>query len=346
MKGDRPLPVQEMLEGILSLQRKLRDHIHRQLLRQSGYGLAMVAFEAPSDTIYTIDRQCEEVLLPELESLSKKVSFVLIAEGISDDRPIPFPEGRDPSDCQYRIILDPIDGTRMLMYDKRSAWSLAGVAVNRGESTSLEDICMAAMTEIPVSKQTIGDVVWACQGEGCHGWRENLLDGSRHAWNPSPSRAENLDHGFAQVTKFFPGRKALVCKLEEDLLAHLGAFDKENRCLVFDDQYLSTGGQIYEILAGHDRFQADLRASMRALDDPESAPPGMACHPYDICTALLAREAGIIVTDIHNQPLNAPLDTTTELDWIAYANPALQARMAPVLSELLLRYGLSRRTIQ
>lgn len=343
MKTTDKSSLHELLGGILGLQRKLRDHIHRQILRQGSSVTASVAFEAPSDTIYSIDRQCEEILLPELEQLSKKISFVLVAEGISDDRPMPFPEGKDPSGCRYRIILDPIDGTRMLMYDKRSAWSLAGVAENRGSTTSLQDICLAAMTEIPTSKQTLADVIWAYRGEGCSGWRENLVDGSRQAWKPTPSRAHNLDHSFAQMTKFFPGRKALVSKLEEDLLAQMGAFAKDSRCLVFDDQYLSTGGQIYEILAGHDRFQADLRASLRRIDDSTTFPPGMACHPYDICISLIAHEAGVILTDSHNLPLDAPLDTTTELDWIAYANPELQARIAPILKDLFLHYGFPGR---
>ena len=31
------------------------------------------------------------------------------------------------------------------------------------------------------------------------------------------------------------------------------------RATVFDDQYISTGGQFYELIVGHDRFNADLR---------------------------------------------------------------------------------------
>ena len=35
--------------------------------------------------------------------------------------------------------------------------------------------------------------------------------------------------------------------------------------LVFDDQYISTGGQLYELAVGHDLFTADLRPAV--LDD-------------------------------------------------------------------------------
>ena len=40
----------------------------------------------------------------------------------------------------------------------------------------------------------------------------------------------------------------------------------------FEDQYLSTGGQLYELMAGHDRFIADIRPLLIAvLTDARSA---------------------------------------------------------------------------
>ena len=44
-----------------------------------------------------------------------------------------LPDGASEADCQWRVIVDPIDGTRGLMYQKRSAWILTGVAPNRGD---------------------------------------------------------------------------------------------------------------------------------------------------------------------------------------------------------------------
>jgi len=318
----------------------VRDHIREQVLHPACGHLSGVASEEASDTIYAIDKSCDDLLLPALEELAREVPLLLIAEGISEDGPLPLPQGIHPEECRYRLILDPIDGTRMIMYDKRSAWTLAGVSPNQGDATTLADIQLAVMTEIPTSKQGFVDTLWAVAGEGVQGWRENLLDGSRRKWTPSPSRAKNLEHGFAQLTKFFPGRKALSAQIEEEILKKLGAFDRTNRCLVFDDQYLSTGGQVYELISGHDRFQADLRATLRKLENPSSPPPGMACHPYDICVELIAREAGLIITDITGDRLAFPLDTTSEVDWVGYANPSLQALIAPILTEILEGYGV------
>ena len=46
---------------------------------------------------------------------------------------IVLPEGTPEADAVWRVIVDPIDGTRGLMYQKRSAWILTGVAPNRGK---------------------------------------------------------------------------------------------------------------------------------------------------------------------------------------------------------------------
>ena len=49
----------------------------------------------------------------------------------------PAPRPRPRTRRRWRVIVDPIDGTRGLMYQKRSAWILTGVAPNRGPGTSL-----------------------------------------------------------------------------------------------------------------------------------------------------------------------------------------------------------------
>jgi hypothetical protein len=117
-----------------------------------------------------------------------------------------------------------------------------------------------------------------------------------------------------------PGKVALA-ELETALFTRLGSRD------VFDDEYISSGGQLHELLAGRDRFVADLRP----LVDPDA----FACHPYDICTAMLLEEAGGVVTDPRGAPLDVPLDTTTPVAWAGYANAALATRIGPILAELV-----------
>jgi len=101
---------------------------------------------------------------------------------------------------------------------------------------------------------------------------------------------------------------------------------------MFDDEYISSGGQLYELMVGHDRFLADLRP---LLHDPAEGVPRLCCHPYDLCTWIIAREAGVIVTDADGGVLTAPLDTTSSVAWVGYANETLRRAIAPALQRLL-----------
>ena len=70
-------------------------------------------------------------------------------------------------------------------------------------------------------------------------------------------------------------------------------------------------------------------------------PLGICCHPYDLCTELIAREAGVVVTDARGERLLAPLDVETDVAWVGYANPAIRAQIEPQLQAALARRGLN-----
>jgi hypothetical protein len=229
------------------------------------------------------------------------------------------------------------------MYDKRAAWSLAGVAPNKGPGTRLSDIEVAVMTELPTSKMNQSDVLWAIKGQGARGVRETLAargsTAGTHDLILSPSRADTIAHGFASVSNFFPGTKQLASGLMEYLAANLLGPADVTRAAVFDDQYISTGGQFYELIVGHDRFNADLRPIFYAL---QGQPEGLCCHPYDCATVLIAQEAGVEVTDGRGRPLDAPMDVTTGVSWAAFANPALRAKIEPLIDEFVRGAGQIR----
>jgi fructose-1,6-bisphosphatase/inositol monophosphatase family enzyme len=235
----------------------------------------------------------------------------LVSEGLEERVVI----GTDP---RWAVIVDSIDGTRGLMYDKRAAWCLAAAAPIGG---SLRDVVAAAMTELPTTKQGLADQLSGTRGNGVVAERVDVRDGRRSPLTVQPSTATDLEHGFAVVSKFFVPGKIALAELETALFTRLGSRD------VFDDEYISSGGQLHELIAGHDRFVADLRP----LVDPDA----FACHPYDVCTAMLLEAAGGVVTDPRGRPLDVPLDTTTAVAWVGYANPALAARIGPILAELV-----------
>jgi len=329
------LPTDEIVTRLRELQRLIRDAV----VRARGAGdLASVSRVSSADTIYGIDAAIEPVLEGYLEHWGRTLPMVVIAEGLEPETGRVFPAGSDPAAAVVRMIFDPVDGTRGLMYDKRPAWSLAGVAPNKGEATRLSDIVVAVMTELPTSKMGRADVLWAVKGGGAHGARETIADGG-HGGAPDvtplpirPSGAAGIDHGFAMISNFFPGTKVLSSELMEHLVANLVGPADVTKATVFEDQYISTGGQFYELIVGHDRFNADLRSLFYRI---QQQPPGLCVHPYDACTALIAAEAGVPITDALGNPLDAPLDVTTGMSWAGYANAALRASVEPLLTAFL-----------
>jgi hypothetical protein len=70
---------------------------------------------------------------------------------------------------------------------------------------------------------------------------------------------------------------------------------------------------------------------------------GLCCHPYDICTELIARECGVIVTDATGEPLDAPLAVAPDVAWAGYANDRIRVQIEPLLREALSSRGLLER---
>jgi hypothetical protein len=170
------------------------------------------------------------------------------------------------------------------------------------------------------------------RANGVYGETHDLRTGEIIPFAPQPSAADSLSGGFAAISKFFPGQKVRAAMLEERLFLEVLGPPTSDAPHVFDDEYISTGGQFYELMVGHDRFLADLRP---LLHDPREGVVRLCCHPYDVATALIAREAGVIITDPWGNELTAPLDTDSPVAWVGYANAALRKRIEPVLQRLL-----------
>ncbi|MGV3540578.1 MAG: inositol monophosphatase family protein [Rufibacter sp.] len=317
--------------------------VHQALREQSIEERSAVHFEGADDTIYQIDRDVEQVLVPLLEEHAQTLGgVVLIAEGIGEDEEdgLVLPASITSEQAAIRIIIDPIDGTRGIMYDKRSAFFLAGAAPNKGKDTRLQDIEVAVMTELPTSKSVLSDTLWAIKGQGAHRFTLHLEKNTREERNIRPSGSETLYGGFGQVARFFPPGREILAAIEEDMIAAIFPEAPEGKAILFEDQYISSGGQLYEMLVGHDRFVADVRTALFRRLKKEGRKIGHVCHPYDVCTMLIGYEAGMIITDIEGQPLNAPLDTTSPIDWVAFANDKLQKQIEPAFRQALQKHQL------
>jgi len=341
--------VDRLLTRIRGIHEAIRDRVVASCETRPGDELAAVVGDDAGDTLFAIDRVSEEVLLAEFETLARDWPLLLVAEGLGQDGRRVLPRDTRPDDIEIVVLVDPIDGTRGLMYQKRSAWVLTGVAAFRSAgdnraaqgAPTLADIELAVQTEIPLVKQHLCDVLWAVASGGAHAERFNRLTGERRPLPFGPSRAETIAQGYGGLSRFFPGARAELAAIDDAVIARVLGPSQKGRARAFEDQYISSGGQLYELMVGHDRWIADLRPLVEPVLRARHEALGLCAHPYDLATELIAREAGVIVTDEAGARLNAPLDVFSEIAWIGYANGAIRAQVEPALREALGEAGLT-----
>ena len=319
-----------LLGPLRELHDMIRDAVVIAAERQDHGALSVVERDTEGDTVYKVDEISEAVLIPFFERLSREHSFVLIAEGLPGGQLV-YPKGAGESTAVWRIIMDPIDGTRGIMYQKRSAWILTGVAPNHGPATGLQDIVLAIQTEIPLVKQHLSDQIWAVKNQYVNAIRHDRLAGKATPLRLQPSRAQTIAHGFAMIARFFPGGRPQLAEIDDEIVAAALGPAQPGKALCFEDQYISTGGQLFGLMAGHDRFVADLRPLM-PMKPMNSL---LCCHAYDLSCALIAAELGIRITDALGHSLNAPLDTHTNVAWVGYANDHIRQQIEPLLQASL-----------
>ena len=314
------------------LQEDIRAALRAHMMTQATEALARAERDDDGDTIFGIDVAVEEMLLRYCEAWGEEQHFVLVGEGLPTEG-VTFGRpglGGPP----FRLLVDPIDGTRGLMFDKRSGWCLMGAAPDRGADTRLQDVEVAVMTELPTTRQHISDVVWAVAGQRAAAERHDVVRDTRAPLPIVPSTATGVKHGFASVANFFPGGKARIAELDEAIMTRaMGGWNPE-KAEVYSDQYISTGGQLAEVMLGRDRFVLDLRPLVYRKLGVTSA---LACRPYDLSTWLCGQQAGCVVCDPFGEPLDAPLDVTTNMSFAFYANQALADLLVPIVREEVTR---------
>jgi hypothetical protein len=331
-------PDHPLLAPLQALHRRIRRDVVEACERAAVAALSSVAREEDGDTIYAIDRVAEDLLVEEIGQTiaTADAPVLVIAEGLTGGEVV-IPRDAPRTAVRWVIIVDPIDGTRGLMYQKRPGWILTGVAAGPGLRT-LADVELAVQTEIPLVKQHLCDEVWAVRGRGVSALRTNRLTLESRPLDLHASTATTLAHGFATISRFFPGNRAELAAIDDEVVEAVLGPPQPGKAQAFEDQYISTGGQLYELMAGHDRFIADLRP---LFERGRPGGPALCCHPYDLCTELIARELGVPVTDERGGPLTAPLDVTSDVAWVGYANQALRAHLEPYLQRALARRGLT-----
>jgi fructose-1,6-bisphosphatase/inositol monophosphatase family enzyme len=292
----------------------VRDDVLAACRAQTVEELAAYDDSGSGDTAFAVDRVSEQRLLELVDDLPVR----LVAEGVA----------ASTKDAEWTLLADPLDGTRPLAHQKRSAWVLLG-ATRGGTLAELE---ISVAVEVPTTKAGFADVLSAVRGEGVVAERVDLRTGERRPLQVRPSRATGLEQGYGGVARYFPGARAELADVDDAVHRRILGPARPGKAQAFEDQYC-TGGTLVELAAGHDRWAADLRP---LLGDRA----GICAHPYDLAGWLVAAEAGVVVTGLDGGPLDAPLDLTSDVGWVAYANQALRALVEPALQAELRERGL------
>lgn len=344
MSGPRIRDREELLRRVLQLQAALRDEVLDTCRHQSVEQLASYDDSQPGDTSFAIDRVAEDALVVLAEELlARDWPLLLVAEGLTDTGLGHGVRRLGAGEPEIRVLVDPLDGTRALAHQKRSAWVLTGVAPEPvGRVPTLRDVDLAAMTEVPTVKAGYADVLWALRGAGARGARVCLADRSSVELRVRPSEARGVAHGYLQVARYFPGGRDLLAAVDDSIARRVLGPPREGKAQWVEDQYAS-GGALAELAVGHDRFTADVRPLLRRPLLERGETPPICAHPYDVSAALVAEEAGVAVVDpLTGAPLDCPLTVDDDVAYAAYCNVFVRATVEPALQAALVEHGLVR----
>jgi len=233
-----------------------------------------------------------------------------------------------------RIVLDPIDGTRNLMLDLRSAWTeIAWCAAGPSEPRSTE-VAASLLAELPGERAASFRVLEAGpQGPATLELRR-VDDGAlieRRDLVADPDD-DQLEHRVLSFFRYEPRWRPLIASIEAAFFERVESHEGVDPRHCFDDQYISNAGQLALLAMGQYRFVCDLRAFLATRQGKAA----VTSKPYDLAGAVhLARAAGCVVEAPDGTALDFPLDATTPVSYVGYANERIAQRLRPHLAHAL-----------
>lgn len=314
-----------------------RQTMARALARGDAVAVARPIRQGVGDVTYGIDVASEHVLARWAEETARTQPLSLLTEETGWRHLGPGREGvRELAGFDHggpRIVVDPIDGTRNLMTDLRSAWTVLGLAGPGTGEPRLADVALGLVCEIPDSRGARGRIFSAVRGGQCE-FVEEAFDGSEQ-------RAERVlhtddearvDHGYFPFFKYLPDMRPDIGRIEAEFFRRIAEHEAADVRNCYDDQYISNGGHLALLALGTYRMIADLRAHL-ALERGRAT---MTTKPYDIAGAVVcARAAGAVVTAVDGSELDFPIDATTPVSFVGWVNRATAERLAPYLARAL-----------
>jgi fructose-1,6-bisphosphatase/inositol monophosphatase family enzyme len=324
------------------LATRIRKATHATLLDSVARGsleeLSHAHGAGAGDVTYGIDVPAEQVLQRWFEEIARREPISLLSEDAGWRHLGPGRNGgvRELDGFDHggvRVAVDPVDGTRNLMADLRSAWSVIAVCGPGPGIPRLSDAAGGVLSEIPDSRGSEARLFRATTDGGVRCSRESVRDGSLRGdgiWHADGD--DRADNGYFPFFRYAPDMRPDVARIEAAFFARLEAHEKADVRTCWDDQYISNGGQLALLTLGTYRMIADLRAFL-ARRSGRTTPT---CKPYDCAGAIVvARAAGCIVTSVGGEELDFEIDTSTPVSFAGWANARTRARLEPHLNAVL-----------
>lgn len=327
---------------LLTLAARIRTAARTALLAAIEHGtlddLMRPHAEGAGDVTYGIDVPTEAVLTEWIEEMARREPISLLTEDAGWRHVGPDGRGGTRALASFdhggpRIVVDPIDGTRNLMADLRSAWTVIGACRPGSDAPRQRDVVLGVLTEIPDSRGRIARELFACSGRGARTRDIELATG--HASGERVLRADDdarADHGYFPFFRYMADLRPAIARVEAAFFARLARDENAEIRSCYDDQYISNGGQLALLALGKYRMIADLRAELARV----RGRPTITSKPYDVSGAILvAREAGCVVTDANGRDLDFPLDAVTPIGFVGWHNLRTLARLERHLAAAL-----------
>jgi hypothetical protein len=296
--------------------------------------LGRAASVGAGDFAFGLDVPSERVLDEWLEETARERPLSLLTEDSGWRHRGPGPGGTALALPGFdhggpRLAVDPIDGTRHLMHDLRSAWTLISACGPGPGEPRLCDVSLGLLSELPDTRGGRYRVVQARRGAGCEFEERDLHSGALLRAHPLRSDDDpRADHGYFPFFRYAPDLRAPVAAVEAAFLERLARFEGALTEHCFDDQYCCSAGQLLLTMVGRYRMVVDARALIAARLGRPTRPS----KPYDLAGAVLcAREVGCVVERPDGGELDFPIDTVTPVSFAAYHNRATAERLRPHL---------------
>lgn len=292
------------------------------------------------DATFAIDAVAEEAVTTWLGEVALQGPLSLMTEHVGWRHVGPAPGGGAMSLEGFdhggpRIALDPIDGTRNVMHDLRSAWIVVSFAGPGEGVPRFGEQSLGIVSEIPDTRARFAREFDARQGRGAG---VTVIDLARDDARSKRTAItcdddERADLGYFPFFGYEPTGRAHAQELAARVIDHVASRAPEiDESTILDDQYISSGGQLVLLALGTYRLIVDARVSLNALhgEDRQTA------KPYDVAGALLvAREAGCTIVRPDGGELDFEMDVVTPVEFAGFHNEATRDRWLPALSRTL-----------